>query len=263
MTGKLVHGTMGYMGRWQHNVWLALVGCSVVGCGVERIGDATTGSPGVPPEVQAVLDESCSCHTQSNQTPVLDPEGSYIGTQVLIPGDLENSQIAAQIRMGLMPPPGSPPLTEEGRLILFGWIAQLGLDTGGEAPTGTTGSGSSSTGAEDSSTSLGSSTGTSDPYEAFVPVLEVLRARCSGTGCHRDGGANPPVMEDDVAYDNLLGEVATMSGVAYVEPNDPSASYVVTRLTDPVSPMPPVAATALTQEQIDTIIGWIEAGAQR
>lgn len=242
------------------------------GCGVERIPAGEPDAGVVPAEVQAVFDESCSCHTVAGQAPMLDRAGSYIGTQIVVPGDLQVSQLAVQITEGLMPPPGSGyELTPEGRYIVFGWIAdgaQLVVEDEVDGSTGgpgaaTQGASSSETGSDPATGGTGTTSGAPDFVE-FVPVLEILEARCGGPTCHRDGGVTPPVMEDAVAYDNLVGvESAVVDGAIYVVPENPAASHVVTRITSPGMPMPPPTATALTPEQVDTIVAWIEAGAQR
>ena len=102
-------------------------------------------------------------------------------------------------------------------------------------------------------------------YDAFVPVLEIVRASCGGaSGCHRDGGITPPVLEDAVAYDNLVAQPSNApDAMPYVTAGDSSQSHVLRRLNaaDGFTVMPTTGA--LPQAEIDTVAAWIDSGALR
>ena len=90
--------------------------------------------------------------------------------------------------------------------VLYGWIADgaplvegEGVDNG----TATDDGGSEATPGADST---GSDTTDDVPqYDEFLAVLEIVRNSCGDPGCHRDGGVLRPVLDDAVAYDNIVG----------------------------------------------------------
>ena len=84
-------------------------------------------------------------------------------------------------------------------------------------------------------------------------VLPIIISSCSTIGCHGNGSA-----EDGI-------ELSTYEGIMQiVEPNDPSDSEIIEVITetDPDKIMPPPPNTPLSDEQINTIIAWINQGAQ-
>jgi hypothetical protein len=98
-------------------------------------------------------------------------------------------------------------------------------------------------------------------YDEFLPVLEIMQANCGGPTCHRDGGIQPPGLDDAVAYDNIVGQ-DSFGGIPYVSPGDSAGSHIVTRITSADAPMPPASEdNPLSQADTDTIIAWIDAGA--
>jgi hypothetical protein len=113
----------------------------------------------------------------------------------------------------------------------------------------------------------GDATGGMAGYDAFLPVLAIIQANCDdgSSTCHRNGGPYPPLLDDEVAYDNLFMESLTGSPMPYVTPNDPTQSYVMVRLQLPESDVQsmPYLLPSLSQADLDTITDWINGGAAR
>lgn len=91
---------------------------------------------------------------------------------------------------------------------------------------------------------------------------------CSQAGCHSAATASAGlVLEGDVAYANLVGAPSTeRPDLNRVEPGDPERSYMVKKLRgdgDIVGARMPFGLPPLSQEDIDGIVGWVEAGAPR
>lgn len=239
------------------------------GC-VEKI-ETEMGEEGVPPEVFEVLQRSCNdqagCHADGAGGLTFDASGSFIGQPgssgnvAVAPGSLEESHLVTRVDAGEMPVPGTLELTAADRYVLYGWIADgAPLVEGEGAGTGMAtddGGDEASTGAD----ATGSDTGGEVPqYDEFLPVLEIVQASCGGAACHRDGGMLPPVLDDAVAYANIVG-VASSTDVPYVTAGEPAMSHILRRLnaSDGFTVMPP--SGALPQGDIDVIVAWIEAGA--
>ena len=84
-------------------------------------------------------------------------------------------------------------------------------------------------------------------------VLPIIISSCSTIGCHGNGSA-----QDGIELSNYAGIMDI------VEPNDPSDSELIEVITetDPDKIMPPPPNAPLSDEQINTIIAWINQGAQ-
>lgn len=71
-------------------------------------------------------------------------------------------------------------------------------------------------------------------------VLPIMQARCATSGCHVSGGSAPFVI----------------NGYSDVQPR---AQTIKTRVAGRT--MPPAGATALSNEEISTIVAWVDGGA--
>jgi hypothetical protein len=86
--------------------------------------------------------------------------------------------------------------------------------------------------------------------------------RCAGAGCHFDGdGAALPLDDEDAAYRSLVDG-------GLVLPGDPGGSVLVQRITRVCAPgaacdRMPLGLDPLPAAEVEAIVGWIAAGAQR
>ena len=102
-------------------------------------------------------------------------------------------------------------------------------------------------------------------------VQPIFTRRCTVGGCHtlasEQGGL---ALEPSVAYDELVGvaAISSVDGYLRVEAGNAADSWVIRRLhANPTLrnglPRMPLAATPLTDNQIATIVNWIDQGAPR
>ena len=101
-------------------------------------------------------------------------------------------------------------------------------------------------------------------------VVPIFEKRCSLGGCHslatRQAGL---VLTADQAYESLVGvRAALRPSLLRVNPSQPSLSWLVAMISadDAArqgSSRMPLASHPLTENQIATIVRWIEQGAQR
>jgi hypothetical protein len=102
-------------------------------------------------------------------------------------------------------------------------------------------------------------------------VQPIFTKRCVVGGCHTLASEQAGLALDaSVAYDELVGVPATSSVDPYlrVEAGNAADSWLMRRLhADPAvrngQPRMPLAATPLTDNQIATIVNWIDQGALR
>lgn len=81
--------------------------------------------------------------------------------------------------------------------------------------------------------------------------------------CHAIGG-NVPNLSIGVSYGNIVNKTATWSDENYIEPNFPNLSILYKQLVQSVSDdryFMPLNGNKLSQDKIDYIRQWIEAGA--
>lgn len=89
------------------------------------------------------------------------------------------------------------------------------------------------------------------------------------TDCHNPGGPGNfmPLDSEDASFAGLVGVPSIEVALLRVEPGDPEQSYLVHKIEDRpgivFTRMPPPPQPMLSAEQIETIRGWIEAGAER
>jgi len=101
-------------------------------------------------------------------------------------------------------------------------------------------------------------------------VVPIFEARCSLGGCHSPATAQARlVLSADRAYESLVGVPASLRpSQLRVTPSQPSLSWLVAMISaddaarQGFSRMP-LASHPLTENQIATIVRWIEQGAQR
>ena len=96
---------------------------------------------------------------------------------------------------------------------------------------------------------------------------QIFTPNCAKAGCHSAASAsNDLVLEAGRAYSEIVNEPAVgNSSLDLIEPGDPDRSYLIKKLRgDPDitgERMPLDDPGALTQEQVDGILGWVLAGA--
>ena len=101
-------------------------------------------------------------------------------------------------------------------------------------------------------------------------VVPIFEARCAQGGCHSPATAQARlVLSADRAYESLVGVPASLRpSQLRVNPSQPSLSWLVAMISaddaarQGFSRMP-LATHPLTDNQIATIVRWIEQGAQR
>lgn len=102
-------------------------------------------------------------------------------------------------------------------------------------------------------------------------VQPIFTKRCVIGGCHTLGSQQGGLaLDSSVAYDELVDVAATttVDPIDRVEPGDAANSWLVRRLhPDPAlrngQPRMPLAAAPLTDNQLATIVNWIDQGALR
>jgi len=114
----------------------------------------------------------------------------------------------------------------------------------------------------DTDTDSATDTGTRTGLSFAVSVQPILDDNCAP--CHIGGGSSGGFEAD--TYADVVGPTNSLSGLAYVEPGDPSQSYLWAKLTNTQSSvggggsqMPTTGA--LPQGELDTIEQWIVDGA--
>jgi hypothetical protein len=109
------------------------------------------------------------------------------------------------------------------------------------------------------------------PTPSFAAnVVPIFEKRCSIGGCHslatQQAGL---VLTANEAYASLVGVPSTrIPSMVRVRPSQPSQSWLVTMIEDDDTARQgysrmPLATQPLTENQIATIVRWIEQGAQR
>jgi len=93
---------------------------------------------------------------------------------------------------------------------------------------------------------------------------DILLRSCTFSGCHAEG-VGQLFIEDSGLYEALVNVPASVEGEVLVRPFDADGSYLIMKMEGAVGiegvVMPPNAA--LSQETIDIIRNWIDAGAER
>lgn len=110
------------------------------------------------------------------------------------------------------------------------------------------------------------------PEPTFAEVqARVLQPWCTFSSCHGEAGAGGLVLDDEEAFDALVGVTSAAVDMPRVAPGDPDGSYLVRLLSEcepevqGITPrrMPAGAPTLLDPALVGLVRAWIEAGAQR
>ena len=147
-----------------------------------------------------------------------------------------------------------------------------GSSSGGSSSGGSGGSNSGGSGSGGSLGSTGGSGGSSGgPASAtFTQVKVIFQASCGTGTCHLNGQSEGKLkLDGKLAYAQLVGVPAAIApSLVRVVPNDPAASFLVTKLLGKVptdgsqgSPMPLITGQ-LQSDQIALIKAWIASGAK-
>jgi hypothetical protein len=101
-------------------------------------------------------------------------------------------------------------------------------------------------------------------------VTPIFDKRCATGGCHSLATHQAGLtLDPSAAYDAIVGVPSTLRpGELRVRPTEPNRSWLVTMISaDDVARQGhsrmPLATQPLTSNQIETIVRWIEQGAQR
>jgi len=122
--------------------------------------------------------------------------------------------------------------------------------------------------AGDGTTDPGSNPGTGTPTLS-EDVQPIFTANCAFSGCH--GGASPAQgmnLSAGQAYQNTVGVPSVeLPGMDRIEPGQPDQSYLVNKIQGTQASVGgsgqrmPLGLSPLSQDDINTIRAWVEAGA--
>lgn len=242
---------------------------STTACGVTKLDGDAGGTEALPPEVQAVFDDSCAlsgCHADVVQ-PILSAPASLniIDGRLIVAGDASSSVVVQRMQgMGsIMPPSGALPDADVA--IIVDWVndgAELVITDAmddGVAMDGTTGdmdTGGMDTG--DMDTGGMDTGGDMQLWETYDDIQAVFDASCALAGCHvEEPNAPAPDLSEGVSYDNIVD--VTGDRGTYITPEDLENSYLYQRMTGSPTFMPPGAEAEV--EGTNIIEQWILQGA--
>lgn len=102
------------------------------------------------------------------------------------------------------------------------------------------------------------------PTTAFpADVAAIFSASCAVSGCHAAGGTTPDLTD----YDAVVGQASAVSGLDYVSPGDPDASYLFAKVSGTQAALGgsggqmPLGGSPLSEADRDTLSTWILDGA--
>lgn len=92
----------------------------------------------------------------------------------------------------------------------------------------------------------------------------VFQASCAFSGCHASNSRQAGLdLSSSNAYGNLVGVASTQNpGMKRVDPGNSANSYILKKLKGDGTTRMPLRQAALSQEKIDMITAWIDAGAE-
>jgi mono/diheme cytochrome c family protein len=165
---------------------------------------------------------------------------------VIVPGEPENSYLVDQIVEGKMPKRGDP-LPQEQIDTIIAWIEAGAPETG------------SADGDEITASEAETDTGEMEAAPVDLEnvsfadhVLPIFEQHCAE--CH--GAEDPEEQLEVTNYRTLM--MGSQNG-SVIEPGDPENSYLVEQIVEGKMPK---RGDPLSQQEIDIIVAWIEAGAQ-
>ena len=94
---------------------------------------------------------------------------------------------------------------------------------------------------------------------------EIFTPNCATSGCHAGPAASAGLsLEAGVIADEIIGVTSARYGdILRVNPGDPDNSLIVQKVRGEAGARMPMGGTALSEEEIEKIVEWIEAGANR
>jgi len=228
------------------------------------IGGTSSGSSAYC-DLQQMLRTRCDgCHSNPPVSGAPMPLVTY--ADLLAPARSNPARIVADVALERMqdpvrpmPPAPAPHATAAEVSILSNWIAAGSPVVCTSSPpatgTGTAGAGGAGPGVDaggptGTGGSSGGITGDAGTSTALCSLQQTLRTRC--VSCH----SNPPVNGAPMP----LITYADLIAPARSNPARRVADVALTRMQDPVSPMPPAPAPRATAAEIGTLSNWIAAG---
>ena len=94
---------------------------------------------------------------------------------------------------------------------------------------------------------------------------EIFTPNCATSGCHAGPTASAGLsLEAGVIADEIIGVTSAGYGdILRTNPGDPDNSLIVQKERGEAGARMPLGGTALSEEEIEKIVEWIEAGANR
>lgn len=273
---------------------IALVGVAfALGCAGfgSDVSEAPSDELPLCEQVRVVLEENCvACHGSpaTNGAPGylrLDTFEDVEGVQGIVS---QSGRSAARAAGRSMPPASFGTLTEAQIAILTDWHdggasldgcregAPSDAGTGGESDAGADASADTDTDTDagvDVTDDAGSDAGSdASPDADAPPTLNEVHAAVFAVGCasHHFSAEIPNLSLDDGLLGRLTDGRSGAAGLAYIVPGDPEASFLYQKITgtqdDPGRTggdrmPPPPSREPLSEEQIQLVFEWIEAGA--
>jgi hypothetical protein len=275
---------------------------SLAACGVEFLeGESRSCEGAVPEPVAAAFARSCAsggCHGGAAPAAGLSLSGSALSllaqrgsTQSELPlvvfGDVDKSYLALKMRNGGLPagvvvaglpmPPGNEnSAVAADKATILEWIEQGDASAKCERDADATSTNSLDTSTADSTTDTSQAcNGSQRPlvgeiWSAANDIAPIMRARCSGSACHADGGTIAPILDaPGMSLRDALVNVPSASGAsaAYVVPGDAARSYLWRKLTNTHASISGGGGLSmplgqpLCAEEAAMIYGWIVSGA--
>lgn len=224
-----------------------------------------------------VFDQSClagACHNSANragnlslaagesyeQLVNIEPDNSAArdaGLLRVLPGSVAESFLVHKLTgdlqsgEGAQMPIGAPPISEAQIANIAAWIEAGASET--DPPPGNVPS-------------------PPDPgAPSYTELQQVFDASCVSSACHNDGTqAGGLTLAGGSSYDAIVGVEPTNAnarddGMLLVAPNEPSRSFLLSKLTGDLAPgdgsQMPLTGAALPDATIELISDWIAAGA--
>ncbi|MCB9057722.1 MAG: hypothetical protein H6627_04095 [Calditrichae bacterium] len=92
----------------------------------------------------------------------------------------------------------------------------------------------------------------------------VFQASCAFSGCHANNSRQAGLdLSSSNSYNSLVGVTSTQNpGLKRVDPGNSAGSYLLKKLKGDGTTRMPLRQAALSQDKIDMITAWIDAGAE-